>query len=368
MFLNSIRGLSLIVIALPLTPMIGLTQSSPLPPVATPGSPVSAPATSPAADAGTRSRSPMPLTGDRPVTGYRLGAGDQVDINVFDTPEVSGVRVVAPDGSLTLPLVGKLNAAGQTTEALAQDLRGRLLTWLKNPIVAVNINQFRPLRVNIAGEVRRPGPIQMRNVPHDNSRTTDGSIVNPTLPTLSTALIAAGGVTRDGDISQVRLKRGNQVKDINLWQGLSSEDAPQDELLQDGDAIYIPKVVAGSTIDPRMIAKSTLAPTTVRVRVVGEVKKPGEVDVTPSSTISSAVAIAGGPTDKARMEEVALIRLGADGKVTEQRMNLQTLQDSQQVMDGDVVIVPKSQTSNWIDIAGQVFSPLGALFSILRGK
>jgi polysaccharide biosynthesis/export protein len=361
MFLNSIRSLSLIVIALPLIPVIGLAQSSPLPPVSSLVSPqVAAPAISAAANPGILSI-PTP-------TGYRLGAGDQVDINVFDTPEVSGVRVIAPDGSVTLPLVGKVTAAGQTTDALAQDLRGRLLTWLKNPIVAVNINQFRPLRVSIAGEVRRPGPIQMRNVPHDNSRTTEGSIVNPTLPTLSTALIAAGGVTRDGDISQVRLKRGNQVKDINLWQGLSSENAPQDELLQDGDAIYIPKMVAGSTIDPRMIAKSTLAPTTVRVRVVGEVKKPGEVDVTPSSTISSAVAIAGGPTDKARMEEVALIRLGADGKVTEQRMNLQTLQDSQQVMDGDVVIVPKSQNSNWIDIAGQVLSPLGVFFNILRGK
>jgi polysaccharide biosynthesis/export protein len=105
----------------------------------------------------------------------------------------------------------------------------------------------------------------------------------------------------------------------------------------------------------------------VRVRVVGEVKKPGEVDVTPNSSISSAIAIAGGPTEKARMEEVALVRLDANGQVIEQKMNLQKLQDSQQVLDGDVVIVPKSRTSTLIDVAGQVLSPLGVIFNLFKG-
>jgi polysaccharide biosynthesis/export protein len=332
------------------TPLPPLTGSAPLPPAQV-GAPVG--------------RTPV-LAIPAPA-GYRLGAGDQIDVNVFDNAEVSGVRVVAPDGSITLPLVGKVPAAGRTTEGLAQDLRRRLITWFKNPIVAVNIGQFRPMRISVAGEVRRPGPIQMRNVAHDNSRTSETSISNPTLPTLSAALIAAGGVTRDGDISQVVLQRGEQRKAINLWQGIASENAPQDELLQDGDAIYVPKSLAGSPIDARMIARSTLAPATVRVRVVGEVKKPGEVDVTPNSSISSAIAIAGGPTEKARMEEVALVRLDANGQVIEQKMNLQKLQDSQQVLDGDVVIVPKSRTSTLIDVAGQVLSPLGVIFNLFKG-
>jgi polysaccharide biosynthesis/export protein len=347
MFVRSMSGL-----IATLTVITGL----PMPLLAAPMPPAVAPALNPAV-------APAVVP-----AGYTLGAGDQIDINVFDTPELSGVRVVAPDGSLALPLVGRMMAAGRTTDGLASDLRERLSTWFKSPIVAVNINQFRSLRINVAGEVRRPGPLQMRNVPHDNTRTAETNIAAATLPTLSTALVAAGGVTRDGDISQVMIKRGDRVRTIDLWQGLTSENAPRDELLQDGDAVYIPKIASGSRIDPRLIAKSTLAPTSVRVRVVGEVKKPGEIDVTPSSTISSAVAIAGGPTDKARMEEVMLVRMGTDGNVTEQKMNLQKLQDTQQVLDGDVVIVPKSRNSNWIDIAGQVISPLGVILNLFRGK
>jgi polysaccharide biosynthesis/export protein len=357
-------GLTVLTTVTIVMPAIALAQTTPLPPQT--GLPQTELAPSPPPIGAPVGRTPV-LAIPAPL-GYRLGAGDQVDINVFDNTEVSGVRVVAPDGSITLPLVGKVPAAGRTTELLAQDLRRRLITWFKNPIVAVNVSQFRPMRISVAGEVRRPGPLQMRNVAHDNARTNETSISNPSLPTLSAALIAAGGVMRDGDISQIVLQRGDQRKAINLWQGIASENAPQDELLQDGDAIYVPKLAAGSTIDARMIARSTIAPTTVRVRVVGEVKKPGEVDVTPNSSISSAIAIAGGPTEKARMEEVALVRLDANGQVIEQRMNLQKLQDNQQVLDGDVVIVPKSRTSTFIDVAGQVLSPLGVIFNLFGGS
>jgi polysaccharide biosynthesis/export protein len=61
-----------------------------------------------------------------------------------------------------------------------------------------------------------------------------------------------------------------------------------------------------------------------------------------------------------------LVRMGSDGKVVEQRMNLQQLQDNQQVLDGDVVIVPKSRTSTFLDIAGQAISPLGVIFGLFK--
>ena len=136
--------------------------------------------------------------------------------------------------------------------------------------------------------------------------------------------------------------------------------------IQDGDAIFVPKLNPQDVLDRRLLAKSSLAPKTIRVRVVGEVKKPGEVDVTPSSTISSAVAIAGGPTDKARMEEVSLVRLGDDGRIQEQRMDLSKLIDSQQVQDGDVVLVPKSSNSKFLDVVGQVIPPIGILLNLFK--
>jgi polysaccharide biosynthesis/export protein len=303
------------------------------------------------------------------ATAYLLGPGDQIQVNVFEQAEVTGTHMIAPDGQIALPIVGGIQAAGQTTASLTRTITQQLLRYYRHPIVSVTIGQFRPLRIHVGGEVRRPGPLQMRHTAYDSNRTSSssssgGDSSNPNLPTLSAAIAAAGGVTRDGDISQIALKRNGVVQRIDLWQGLTSENAPRDLLLRDGDAIFISQRPANSPIDPRLVAKSTLAPATVRVRVVGEVRNPGEVSVTPSSTISSAIAIAGGPTDKARMEEVRLLRLGDNDQVIEQTLNLQKLQDRQQVLDGDVVVIPKSRNSKFLDLAGQVIPPLGILLNL----
>jgi polysaccharide biosynthesis/export protein len=313
------------------------------------------------------------ITGLGPTAGwasedYLLGPGDQILVNVYDQPEVTSSHFIAPDGRITLPMVGAIEAAGQTTDRLTQTIRTRLLRDYRNPIVTVAIGQFRPLRIHVSGEVRRPGPLQIRNIAYDNNRNSSESSSNPNLPTLSAAIAAAGGVTRDGDISQVGLNRNGSLQQIDLWAGLTAENAPHDLLLRDGDAIFIRKRDKDSAVDPRLVAKSTLAPATVRVRVVGEVRNPGEVSVTPNSTISSAIAVAGGPTDKARMEEVRLIRLGDNDQITEQKMNLQQLQDQQQVLDGDVVIIPKSRNSKFLDLAGQVIPPLGILLNLFGNK
>ncbi|NJN49107.1 MAG: polysaccharide export protein [Alkalinema sp. RL_2_19] len=296
-----------------------------------------------------------------------MGPGDQIQIKVYDEAEMTGTHVIAPDGRITLPMIGAVQAAGQTTDSLDQILTKRLLALYRNPLVDISITQFRPMRISVSGAVRRPGPQQIRNTAYDLASNNNGTgDSNPNLPTLSAAIVNAGGVTRDSDISRILLKRNGVVQQIDLWQGLTSENAPRDMMLRDGDAIFIAKRASNSPIDPRLVATSTLAPTTVRVRVVGEVKSPGEVNVTPNSTISSAIAIAGGPTDKARMEEVRLVRLGENDQIIEQKINLQQLQDNQQILDGDVVVVPKSRRSNFIDIAGQVIPPLGVLLNLFK--
>ncbi len=316
-------------------------------------------------------RPPSPKTPILPPANdtYRLGSGDHLDINVFDAPEFTGSRIIAPDGTVSLPILGPIPAAGRSPEQLTQDLQTKLKRWLKKPVVSIGVTQFRPLLVSVAGEVQRPGPLQLRSIPNEIKSDTSSfpsSTPTLTLPTLSAAVTSAGGLTKDADIRQVTLRRGNNSIKIDLWAGLTSDQAPPDYLLQDGDSIFVPKLNPQDVLDRRLLAKSSLAPKTIRVRVVGEVKKPGEVDVTPNSTISSAVAIAGGPTDKARMEEVSLVRLGDDGRIQEQRMDLSKLIDSQQVQDGDVVLVPKSSNSSFLDVVGQVVPPLGILFNLFK--
>lgn len=291
--------------------------------------------------------------------GYVLGAGDQVQITVFDYGEYTGAKVILPDGTITLPLVGSLNAAGLTTEQLAQALTTRLQALLVNPVVTVELTTLRPVTVTVAGEVRRPGPTELQELEGGGG-----------VPTLSKALMAAGGITQDADIQQVTINREvangeSETITVNLWEAITSNDAASDVILQEGDSIYVPRLTADAQIDRRLIARSSFAPETVRVRVVGEVKSPGEIEVSPDSTISSAVAIAGGPTEDARMGRVAFIRLDETGQVQTETIDLRNLTDTYQVQEGDVIIVPKRDSSSLLDFASRLIPPLGFLLNLL---
>jgi polysaccharide biosynthesis/export protein len=298
--------------------------------------------------------------------GYVLGPGDQVQITVFDYAEYTGSKVILPDGKITLPLVGSLDAAGLTVEQLEQALTVRLQTLLVNPVVTVELTTLRPVVVTVAGEVRRPGPTEIGEFGPQSGTTNEREGV----PTLSKALIAAGGITQDADIQQVTINRQTasgepQSITVNLWEAITSNNAASDVILQEGDSIYVPRLMADAQLDRRLLARSSFAPETVRVRVVGEVKSPGEVEVAPGSTISSAVAIAGGPTEDARLSRVAYIRLNEAGQVESETIDLRNLTDNYQIQDGDVIIVPKTDASSAIDFASRLVTPLGFILNLL---
>ncbi|GAB4144960.1 MAG: SLBB domain-containing protein [Cyanobacteria bacterium J069] len=289
---------------------------------------------------------------------YILGAGDELSIAVFGYDEYTLTTTVLPDGTITLPLIGQVQASGKTTDQFKQDLTERLRAILVNPAATVTVLTPRPIVVNVAGEVMRPGPVR-------------GTDLQGT-PTLSAALISAGGITRNADIRQVYLRRNgptgtSQSYTINLWEAISSDNASADLLIQDGDSIYIPPLGAGEVLDRQLLARSSFSPATVRVRVVGEVTKPGEVQVPPGSSLSSAVAIAGGPTEDARLSRVAFIRMNEQGAVERRIIDLRNLSDANEIQDGDVVIVPKRQDTSFLQLAGRVLNPLGSLLGIVEG-
>lgn len=314
---------------------------------------------------------PSPDQSKTPTSLYVLGAGDQIEVTVLDYKEFTGTKVILSDGTISLPVIGSIVAAGKSSSDLAQELAQQLRPFLKNPVVTIAVTSARPIFITVAGEVQRPGPVQLQSF----NPSQPGSYNTPQeIPTISSALIAAGGVTQNADIRQVLLRRVSSTGEattttINLWDALWSENAPQNALLRDGDAIVVPKLATGETLDRRLLSRSTLAPKTVRVRVVGEVKSPGEVQVPPNSSISSAIAIAGGPTDKAQLRKVIFVRLREDGKIDRQVINLRNLTDTNQIQEGDVVMVPKSTGSALLDVASQLSNPLGVLgnlFNLLR--
>ncbi|NJL86130.1 MAG: polysaccharide export protein [Leptolyngbyaceae cyanobacterium SM1_1_3] len=318
-----------------------------------------------AAQAQIRPLPPIEQDGTAPLSSvtspdYVLGSGDRLSINVIGYPEFDIERIVLPDGSISVPLVGSIPAAGSTVSKLTADLDSRLRRFLVNPVVSMSLTETRPVVVTVAGEVYRPGPVQLLE-----SRDSQE------IPTLSQALIAAGGIQQDADIRQVTVERTNtfgrrELITVNFWEALTSNTDVQDILLRDGDSVFVPRLTDPIDIDQRLVASSSLAPSAVRVRVVGEVRNPGEVEVPPNSSISGAVAVAGGPTRDARLSDVALVRLNEDGLIEEQVVDLDDLVDNYQVQDGDVIFVAKKSFPSVLDFLGRVSSGILAPLSLLR--
>ena len=92
---------------------------------------------------------------------YTLGIDDKLTLNVFGEDRLTGEQQIGPDGSITIPLIGKVQAAGRTVDAVSGEVRERLaMGFLKNPSVSITILTFRPFY--ILGEVNRPGEYPYR--------------------------------------------------------------------------------------------------------------------------------------------------------------------------------------------------------------
>jgi polysaccharide export outer membrane protein len=124
------------------------------------------------------------------VTGYRLGAQDQIQLTVYRQTELSGQFAIDGEGELALPLVGEFAAAGKTTRELEDEIEQRLQSegFLVDPQVGVQLLTYRPYY--ILGEVAKPGSYEYR----------DGM-------TVINAIALAGGYSYRADTDGVTIER-----------------------------------------------------------------------------------------------------------------------------------------------------------------
>ncbi|NMF85183.1 polysaccharide export protein [Nodosilinea sp. P-1105] len=312
---------------------------------------------------------------------YLLGPGDQIRVEILGYENfdwAASDRVVLSDGKLRLPLIGTITAAGLTLEALEAEVTRLLSRQLVDPEVNMSLVVLRPVVVNIAGDVYRPGPVQLGSLTQAQTNIAGGNSLTTTTttPTLTAALAAAGGIRRTADIREVTIKRrlpNGQVAEynVNLWDALQGQSDPGVLVMFDGDSVVVPKATADSGIDQGLLARSSMSPANVRVRVIGEgVVNPGEVEIQPDSSVSSALAAAGGPNADAALGEVRLVRLSEEGQVEEQQVDLSSLVDNYQIQDGDVVFVPKRGSLVGIDrfnrALAPILGPVGGILGILN--
>lgn len=99
--------------------------------------------------------------------GYRLSVGDQIEVKMFNNPELNELQAVRPDGRITMQLVGEMRAAGLTTAELEAQLKQRFTGIVRTPQPTVFVRKYVQQRVYVGGQVNTPlvvpveGPITL---------------------------------------------------------------------------------------------------------------------------------------------------------------------------------------------------------------
>ena len=94
---------------------------------------------------------------------FVIGNDDVLTINVWKEPDISRSVPVRSDGKISLPLVGEVQAAGQTPLKLEQDIASKLKSYISDPEVTVIVQQINSQKYNILGMVAKPGSYTLTN-------------------------------------------------------------------------------------------------------------------------------------------------------------------------------------------------------------
>lgn len=296
-------------------------------------------------------------------TSYTLGAGDRLRVDLFQAPQYSGEQEVQIDGTLNLPLVGKISVKGLTIDQATATLSTAYAQYLRRPVVTLSLLQRRPIQIGIAGEVNRPGTY---TVPI-NAETSQ-------LPRVTQLIEAAGGITQIADLRQVQVRRplptgGEQVLPVNLWELIQTGNLSYDVTLRDGDTIYIPETSVNLAEAPLLNSTSFAGDVNqpVNISIVGEVYRPGTYTVTGGTTraleagnpgqvnanttggpptVTRAIQVAGGIKPLANIRQVKIRRLTRSAQEQTFEVDLWSLLkdgDARQdavLQPGDTIIIP----------------------------
>jgi len=162
---------------------------------------------------------------DRP---YAVSPGDVLSISVWKEPDLQGNAVlVRPDGTLSFPLVGQLDARGKSVGEIQQIITEKLRKFISDPVVTVSVTEIKGNKVYVIGQVTRPGDF----------------VVNPRVDVMQ-ALSMAGGTTPFaslGSIIILRRSAGNQVAILfHYTDVIKGKDLSQNIELQSGDVVVVP--------------------------------------------------------------------------------------------------------------------------------
>ncbi len=169
---------------------------------------------------------PASVQGSGAPSDYVIGADDTLHISVWKEPDLSETLPVRPDGKISMPLLGDVEAAGLTPTALGDSIKEKLKKYIADPRVTVVVTAMNSQRIFVTGEVNHPGAVNL--LPH---------------MTMLQAL-ASAGFTQFANVKGIYLLRnenGKQVKlPFNYKEVVKGNHPEQNIQLKPGDTIVVP--------------------------------------------------------------------------------------------------------------------------------
>ena len=268
----------------------------------------------------------------QPPQDYRLGPGDEILLRIPNASELADKPIrIGADGFIKIPMAGRIQAAGLTSEQLESAIAARLKVYLEQPDVAVSVAEFRSQPVSILGAVGSPGVHQLQG-----------------RKTLVEMISLAGGLRPDAaPVAKItrRLEHGRvplsgakddptgqfSIAEVDLKAIIDARTPENNILIVPEDVITVPRAEM--------------------VYVLGDIAKPGALALTGGDSISAleALSTAGGALRTASASKAKILRLAPGGsRRIEVPLDLKKVQqgkaDDVQMVAGDILFVPGSNT------------------------
>src|SRR5882724_571111 len=275
-------------------------------------------------------------------TDLPVGAGDLLEISVFEVEELSKIRLRVPlRGVISLPLIGQIQATGRTTAELEDEIRTRLQRkFMHDPQVSVFLQEHNSQRVYVIGAVRKGGvftlnrPIRLADALALAEGVTDEAdrhvyVIRraPLAAVTGTGAAGAGAGAVGAARSTKSPPGGDATAEVMAPIDLSDLADGREELnvaLRSGDVVHVPR--AGS------------------VYVGGSVERTGSFLLRGKTTVQQAILAAGGVKDVADWSDVRLYRKTASGEVEVTSYDIEAFEQGKpapELQRNDVVVVGK---------------------------
>ena len=260
---------------------------------------------------------------------YRLGAGDEVIIDIWGNIQATYRETITPEGNINIPNVGPIYLNGMTIKEAEKFLKKELNKIHagidgENPAneMKLTLGQIRTIQVNIMGEVAVPGTYNLSSFSN-----------------MFHAIYRAGGIGKLGSLRNIHLMRnGKKVATVDIYDFILKGKTMDDIRLQEGDVVIVP-------------------PYEMLVDIQGNVKRPMYYEMKEGETVKTLIEYAGNFTGDAYTKNVRLTRQNG------REYQIHTVDDIDysvfKLMDGDVLNVSAmlDRFENKLEIKGAVYRP-----------